>query len=108
MTGGLSPQPTGVQTWGGNNPYYHVAAGGVTENSRAETMPAGYFPIDIKQREPEFRMTTPQQAITTQQHLSMFAASGYFGVAQPSFVNTQFGQQVVAAHGGGGHLQTPT
>jgi hypothetical protein len=109
MTGGLSPQPTGAQTWGGNNPYYYAGAGGVTENSPAATMPAGYSPVDMQQREPQFQMTTPQQAITTQQNLSMPAASGYFGaVAQPPFVNTQFDQQVLAAHGGGGHLQSPT
>jgi hypothetical protein len=107
MTGGLSPQPTGIQMWGSNNPYYYAADGGVPEHSRVATMPAGHSPVDMKQLEPQFQMTVPQQAITTQQHLSIPAANGYFeAAAQPPPVNTQFGQQTLTLYGGGGHVQS--
>ena len=106
MMGGPSPQPTGVQTWGGNNPYHYVAEGGVPEPSRAATMPPVHSPVQL---EPQIPMTVPQQAITTQQHLSIPTANGYFGaVAHPPPVITQFGQQTMAPNGGGGHLQSQT
>ena len=109
MTGGMSPQPTGVQTWGGTNPYYYAAEGSVPEHSRVATMPPGHSPVDMKQLEPQIPMTVPQPAITTQQHLSIPAANGYFGAAvQPPPVVTQFGQKTYAVYGGGGHVQSQT